>query len=82
LRPEALATDTGAIGRACFSYGSNQGPEIAAGDLNIDSQVSQLVQAMATYSANNSGFDPTASSVHAIPNDSGVQAAMAPPWHG
>jgi hypothetical protein len=69
LRPEALATDTG-------------GSEIAAGALNIDSQVSQLVQAMATYSANNSGFDPTASSVHAIPNDSGVQASMAPPWHG
>lgn len=69
LRPEAKATDT-------------SGPEIAAGALNIDSQVSQLVQAMATYSANNSGFDPAASSVHAIPNDSGVQASMAPPWHG
>jgi hypothetical protein len=80
LRPEARATDTGAIGRDWFSYGLNQGPEIAAGAVNIDSQVSQLVQAMATYSANNSGFDPTASSVHAIPNDSGVQASMAPPW--
>ncbi len=30
--------------------------EITAGGLKIDSQISQLVQAMATYSANNTGL--------------------------
>jgi hypothetical protein len=43
-----------------FSSSSNQLEEITAGGMKLDSQVSQLVQAMATYSASNSGFDPTA----------------------
>jgi len=41
----------------------------------------QLVQAMATYSASNAGFDPTSSSIHAIPNDAGLQNAIAAAWH-
>ena len=64
-----------------FSGGSNQLQEITAGGLKIDSQISQLVQAMATYSASQSGFDPTSSSVSAVPNDSGLQATLASSWH-
>jgi hypothetical protein len=52
-----------------------------AGGLKIDNQVSQLVQAMATYSANNPGFDPTASSIHTIPNDTNLQSSVAAAWH-
>ena len=46
----------------------------------IDSQVSQLVQAMVTYSAANTGFDPRASATQ-VPTDPGLQAAMAAAWH-
>lgn len=46
-----------------------------------DGQVSQLVQAMATYAANNPGFDPTSSSIHTVPNDAGLQSTMSAAWH-
>jgi hypothetical protein len=55
--------------------------EITAGGLKLDSQISQLVQAMATYSAANPGFDPTSSSVHTLPNDTALQSSMAAAWH-
>jgi hypothetical protein len=64
-----------------FSSSSNQLQEIAAGGLKIDNQISQLVQAMATYSAANPGFDPTASSVHTLPNDTSLQNTLAAAWH-
>jgi hypothetical protein len=64
-----------------FSGGSNEVQEIAAGGLKIDNQISQLVQAMATYSANNPGFDPTASNIHTIPNDTNLQSSVAAAWH-
>jgi hypothetical protein len=43
------------------------------------SAVAQLVQAMATYSAGNPGFDPT--SVAQAPNDAGLQTTIAASWH-
>jgi hypothetical protein len=55
--------------------------EITAGGLKIDSQISQLVQAMATYAANNPGFDPTSSSLQTVPNEAGLQNAIAAAWH-
>jgi hypothetical protein len=64
-----------------FSGGSNQFQEITAGSLKIDNQVSQLVQAMATYSANNPGFDPTSPSISAVPNDTSLQNTVAAAWH-
>jgi hypothetical protein len=64
-----------------FSGGSNQLQEITAGGLKLDSQVAQLVQAMATYSAANPGFDATAATVHALPNDSALQSSLAAAWH-
>jgi hypothetical protein len=64
-----------------FSSSSNQLQEITAGGLKLDSQISQLVQAMATYSANNSSFDPTTSSIHTVPNDTTLQSSLAAAWH-
>jgi hypothetical protein len=61
--------------------GGTQLQEITAGGLKIDSQVSHLVQAMATYSANNPGFDPTASGVSSVPNDANLQNSLAAAWH-
>jgi len=43
------------------------------------SAVAQLVQAMATYSAGNPGFDPT--SATQAPSDPGLQTAIAASWH-
>jgi hypothetical protein len=64
-----------------WSGGSNQLREITAGGLKLDSQVAQLVQAMATYSAANSGFDPTAANVSTLPNDTNLRSSLAAVWH-
>ena len=64
-----------------FSSSANQLQEITAGGLRIDSQVQQLVQAMATYAANNTGFDPTSPSLGAVPNDTSLQNSLAAAWH-
>jgi Ca2+-binding RTX toxin-like protein len=45
----------------------------------LDSQVSQLVQAMAVYSAANSGFDSRTSASY-VPADAGLQTAIAAAW--
>jgi Ca2+-binding RTX toxin-like protein len=45
----------------------------------LDTQLNQLVQAMATYSANNPGFDPTTAAQ--APNDPALQNAIATSWH-
>ena len=45
----------------------------------IDAGVAQLVQAMATYASENPGFDPAAAAQ--MPNDTGVQNAIAAQWH-
>jgi hypothetical protein len=64
-------------------FGSNPAAslaEITAGNgLRLDSSVLQLVQAMATYSANNPGFDPA--TVTQAPTDSSLQTAIAGAWH-
>ncbi|WCM18705.1 hypothetical protein NDK50_14810 [Paraburkholderia bryophila] len=53
--------------------------KITAGGLSITSQVSQLVQAMATYSADNPGF-VAASATH-MPADTALQNMIAASWH-
>ncbi len=53
--------------------------DITAGGLKLDAHVTQLVQAMATYSAAHPGFDPTA--VAQAPNDAALHAAIAASWH-
>ena len=53
--------------------------DITAGGLKLDAQVTQLVQAMASYSAAHPGFDPTA--VAHAPNDAALHAAITAAWH-
>jgi Ca2+-binding RTX toxin-like protein len=62
-----------------FASTGNQLAEITAGGLKLDSGIAQLVQAMATYSANNPGFNPTM--VTQVPNDPTLQSAIASAWH-
>ncbi len=50
-----------------------------ADGLKLDSQVSQLVQAMATYSSAHAGFDPTVATQ--MPADAGLQGVLATAWH-
>jgi Ca2+-binding RTX toxin-like protein len=47
----------------------------------LDHQLSQLVQAMASYSAADPGFDPEFSAVHSLPNDLGLHSALAAVGH-
>ncbi|MGJ4927436.1 calcium-binding protein [Bradyrhizobium sp. HKCCYLS2038] len=81
LKIDLLGTNTSVTINGWFSSSSNQLQEITAGGLKIDSQISQLVQAMASYSASHAGFDPTSASVQAAPNDAGLQTAIAAAWH-
>ncbi len=48
--------------------------------MNVDRQVAQLVSAMATHSAGNSGFDAMTTPTQ-TPNDSSLQSTLAPAWH-
>ena len=48
--------------------------------LNPDRQVAQLISAMATHSAGNSGFDPMTPPTQAQ-SDSSLQSMLAPAWH-
>ncbi|MDB5406516.1 MAG: Hemolysin-type calcium-binding protein [Rhodospirillales bacterium] len=50
-----------------------------ASGMKLDAQLDNLVQAMASFSANNPGFDPTA--VSQAPNDPNLQASIAASWH-
>ncbi|MGY3590313.1 Ca2+-binding RTX toxin-like protein [Bradyrhizobium sp. USDA 4341] len=81
LSVDLLGTNTSVTVNGWFSGAGSQLQEITAGGLKIDSQLSQLVQAMATYAANNPGFDPTSSSVHTVPNDASLQSTMSAAWH-
>jgi len=54
--------------------------EIKAFDgMKLDSQIPQLVSAMASYQASNPGFDPTTAA--SMPNDPTLRAALASAWH-
>ena len=47
--------------------------------LKVDAQLRQLVSAMATYAADDAGFDPNG--VSASPSDATLQSAVAAAWH-
>ncbi|MEW6346969.1 MAG: calcium-binding protein [Pseudomonadota bacterium] len=53
--------------------------KITAGGLSITSQVSQLVQAMATYSGDNPGFNPVTATQ--MPASTALQSVIAVSWH-
>lgn len=63
LKIDLLGTGTSTTVSNWFSGSAGALQEITAGGLKIDSQISQLVQAMATYSANNAGFGPSNPSI-------------------
>jgi len=63
-------------------FGSNAGADVQtfnAGGLKLDTQVAQLVQAMATYAAANTGFNPTTAT--SMPTNSALQTEIAAAWH-
>jgi hypothetical protein len=57
----------------------NQVQTINAGGLKLDTGVASLVQAMATYAADNPSFNPATAT--SMPNDSNLQSAIAASWH-
>ena len=81
LQIDLMGTNSDVTVAGWFSSTGNQLAEITAGGMKIDNDVAQLVQAMATYSAANPGFNPTASGVTQAPNDAGLQSAIANAWH-
>lgn len=81
LRIDLLGTNTSTTVTNWFSGSAGSLQEITAGGLKIDSQISQLVQAMAIYSSNSTGFDPANSSIHTLPNDTALQGAIGAAWH-
>jgi hypothetical protein len=52
---------------------------IQAGGLTLDTQVAQLVQAMATYATNNPSFNPATAT--SMPTNSALQTEIAAAWH-
>jgi Ca2+-binding RTX toxin-like protein len=63
-----------------YSSNTSQLSEIKLSDGSmIDSQISQLVQAMASYSAGNPAFNPVSASQ--TPNDPALQNTIAAAWH-
>jgi Ca2+-binding RTX toxin-like protein len=81
LRIDVMGTNNQATIAGWFNSGNQASEVFTAGGLRLDSQISQLVQAMAAYSGSNAGFDPTASNVHQIPNDPALQNTVAAAWH-
>jgi len=63
-----------------FGSAGAQLHEIKSADgMKIDAGLSQLVQAMATYSSAHAGFDPTTATQ--APSDAALQNTIAATWH-
>ena len=60
-----------------FNGAGSQLQEITAGGMKIDAGVTQLVQAMASYSSSHAGFDPTT----ATQAPAELQTTIAASWH-
>lgn len=82
LKIELPGTSTSTTISNWFSGGASVLQEITAGGLKLDSQISQLVQALARLiRANNTGFDPSYSGIQALPNDAALQGGVSAGWH-
>ena len=79
LQIDVMGTNSQVTVNNWFSSPSSDLTEITAGGMELDSQVAQLVQAMATYSASNPGFNPTTTAQ--APNDPALQSTIAAAWH-
>ncbi len=62
-----------------YSAAGNQVASFNANSLKLDTQVAQLVTAMASYATAHTGFNPTTAS--AMPTDTTLQNAIAAAWH-
>ena len=82
LLVDLLGTSTGQIKIAGW-YGANAGAQVSnfqtSDGLKVDSQIAQLVQAMATYATNNPTFNPTTAT--AMPTNTTLQTAITTAWH-
>ena len=76
-------TDFHVLGGAAIKTSALSEPgDLAANSVGggqIDNQLSQLVQAMASFSATNAGIDPAFTTQAA--NDAGLHSAIAAAWH-
>jgi serralysin len=79
LQIDIMGTTNEVTVQGWFSSPSSQLQEITAGGLKLDSQLSQLVQAMASYSAAHTGFNPAIA--ESAPADSMLQSPIAHAWH-
>lgn len=85
LQVDIMGTSTEATIQSWFSNPASQLSELtvsggSAGNLTLDTQIGQLIQAMATFSNNNPGFDPTSSANPTI-TDPTILAAVNSDWH-
>ena len=62
-----------------YSSAGAQVTKFTADGQTLDSQISTLVSAMATYATANPGFDPA--TAMAMPSDTTLQSAIASAWH-
>lgn len=81
LRIDVVGTNTYATIKDWFAGSASELNEINAGGLTLDNQVSQLVQAMASFTSTHPSFDPVSTSA-VMPQDQSVQNAIAAAWHG
>jgi serralysin len=52
--------------------------EISAGSAQLTNKISSLINAMATFTANNAGFDPETAAL--MPQDAALRDALASAW--
>jgi Ca2+-binding RTX toxin-like protein len=85
LEVDVMGTSTKTTVQGWFSnnYSKLSSIDVAggsAGSLILDTQINQLIQAMATYATSHAGFDPTAA-INSQITDPTVLSAVASAWH-
>jgi Ca2+-binding RTX toxin-like protein len=85
LKVSIMGTDSAVTIESWYANDANKLARIditgvPGGDLILDSQIDQLVQAMAAFSASQPGFDPTSTANSAI-TDQTLLAAVSAAWH-
>ena len=80
LQVDILGTSDKLTISGWYGGSGSQVQAFEAGGLKLDSSINTLVQAMATYSANNGAFNPQTAGA-GMPNDAALQATIAAAWH-
>ena len=79
LQIDVLGTSSQVTIANWYEATAHQLQEITADGYQLDSEISGLVSAMATYAANNPAFDPASASQ--LPSDAALQAEIQSAWH-